>query len=221
MSTVLEKPKSPFAEAEAQRLPTLFCIGYVSQVGDAKVSESGKYILQNLVVSPLGPGRMAFVRIMYRPEWLKPGFDPKSFKTLKDGSGMEFVYRSNIAGHDSVSNLKGLSGSDERFADLGARLQNLSDVNPDTVKKVLTDFFTVEEGEAPFAIGYDLRQGKDDTGEVNDKGKKIKVLNNRYEVGSWWFVTDKTKAAKRKQANKSPENYKVAFEDADGEASPF
>jgi hypothetical protein len=218
--------KSPFVEALVAKKPILLCIGYVDEVGECKESESGQYLVQKIHIAPVGPGRGAYPNFLFRPEWLRPGYDPKSLSSVKGGDKMLFVYRNNIAGYKSTSVLKGLSGSEERYAELASRLQGLATVDPESVQATLKSFLVDEVQEDPVLIGYDLVQGKDDTGETDDKGKKIKVLNDRYEVGDWWFATEENKKKKRAAAAASAKNLKegerprvlVAFEEED---APF
>jgi hypothetical protein len=200
-----------FIEADVPRMASLACLGYVGDVGDPKLSASGVYVIQPISVIAYQAGRNVTFRLMYRPEWLVPGFDPASFKESAKAAvdedekkvfrGMEFVFRNHIAGKSSVSALKGLSGSEEAYVTLSNLLLTAS--NPDNmedIREVLRGFFLGENDGAE--VGYILNQARDKTEEVTEQGKAVYSLRNTYEVGSWFLPTDAEIARLKKRAER-------------------
>lgn len=210
-----------FVAAEAAKLPKLVCVGRVADVLDAKVSESQKYIVQPIQIEALGSGRNYRANFLYRPEQLRPGFNPKSYKAEMEAADAESVitvYRRNILAEDSgksqPSLLRGLSGSDEVFGTLAHRLLSLPEVTLEGVTEVLRETL-VEEG-ADTVFGYVLKQARTKTNEIGDNGKFIYTLDNKYDLDTTFDYTEKALASWRKSAAKNPDGLKVCY---DGE--PF
>lgn len=226
-----------FASATVDKLPTIACVGYVDEVGEGKVSKSEVYINQPIKIRGNGANRSVTKYLLYRPEWLVPGFNPDTIKESGDGArGMLFVYQSNIIpgrGAKKISALQGLCGSEERFNELANRLLTASypetgdNATPEEtaaatsaliaqVRSILHQFLVVEGGEA-VPVGYQMIQEKEDTGDVDEKGKKVKVATERYTLGDFFYPTEQKLKNLRSFAQHQPGKMRVAFD----EVTPF
>jgi len=195
--------------AQADIKPRLYCVGTITDVKEAKPTESQTYINQSFGITGEGASPNFNVMLLYRPEWLKPGFNPKT--DLPD-SKTQFVFGRNISKHGNVSILQGLTGQEEAAAELEDLLLSLppdSDGDPtvEDISKVLNKFF-----EKTRTIGYVLKQKTSVTGDLDDKGKPVRVLENGYEIDNLFFPTaDKLKALK-KSAEKSDGKSRAMYE---------
>ena len=171
------------ATEEARLLPKYACIGFIEAVGTAKVSKSGTYIYQPFTLGATQAGVKSFAGLCYRPEWLRPGFDPESLKAEPEGNTLFTVYKMNIAGSNSLSALAGFAGSEENFNQLAANIQSGIDGLDDsevmaTVENILREFVNETNQE----VGYYSVQKK----EKGADGKKVPVPGNR-EIGGWFY----------------------------------
>lgn len=212
-ATAVNEEFNGFREAEASEKPTLLCVGTVGEVEDAHISKSEDYVVQPIKIEALDAGRNQTLYLLYRPEWLTRSFNPASMKD--EHPGPFFVYGKNIATKDGYSNLRGLAGSQEAFVSLAKQLigitANDEGPNMEAVTKVLRDFFAANvdaEGNSR-KIGYELRQQQTKTDEVDEDGKAIYLRENRYEVKSYFDVTEKGLATAKRRAERS--NGKVKF----------
>ena len=220
-----------FQEASAADMPRRVCVGTVGEVGEPHPSKNeknpGRYIVQPISIDPMGSGTAITVYFLYRPEWLQPGFNPRSIadqfddspEGKKDAEGVLSVYRSNIAGKGSISTLRGLCGSEEAFTKLAHRLLSLEDTsNMEAVADVLRTFFS--EDNQGVMIGYVLQQQSTKTDEVDpDTGKNVYVKENRYQIArknGWFEYSEKAIERYKKAAEKSQGRMLVTY---DGE--PF
>jgi len=215
MSTAVEGLLS-FREAAAADMPKLVCVGYVDAVGDGKVSESGKYIVQPISLAAYGAGRRARVNFLYRPEWIVPAFDPNTIAEMVDddeeAKKILSVYRRNINGRGSISTLRGLAGSDVGFERLSHRILSLPDASIEGVQMVLTEFFEERQQSGSPEIGYVLKQQATRTDQIDEEsGKAIWIKENRYEVDSFFDVNDKALAKWTKAAAKSQGKIRVTY----------
>lgn len=212
--------QSGFKTPEAKPRPTLFCIGYVGEVGDGHLSSSEKSLVNQINIEAVDAGTPIRAYFCYRPEWLVPGFDPAVYKDVEDGASAIFSYEKNIVSGESNSLLRGLAGSQEAFEKLATALQALpvepGDDGPslEAVDGVLRSFFenNTEADGSPKRIGYTLVQQTSDTGETDENGKKIYRREPYYKISSYWDVTEKNIKAKVKMATKEPDKKKVTFE---------
>lgn len=213
MSTNSTQTRMSFRGAAAADLPKLICVGRVSDVKDGFVSESGKYVVQPIMIDAFGGGRSIKINFLYRPEWLRPGFDPASILESMDDADeakkVHSVYRMHIEGPErSVSTLRGIAGSEEGFGVLSDALLSLPEVTLEAVTTVIRDY--VENN--PVQIGYELKQKTAKTGETDEAGKAIYRKENGYDIDTYWEVTDKNIKAKQKVAGKADGRIKMCFD---------
>lgn len=210
MSTSTQTSFAGFQEAAVQKIPSLAVIGKVSEVQDGKLSQSANYVVQPVKLEGSGAGRNATVFLLYRPEWLRAGFDPSSLEQYGDeGRSMTHVYRRNIAVKGGISTLKGLAGSDEGFGTLASQIIGLADNSIANVQNVLREFLTVTNEQVQ--IGYVLKQRKDKAGE-DDNGKTIYELANGYEVGEFFFVNAENIKKLKQRAARSKGEFVLTFD---------
>lgn len=224
MSTETQQTTLGFAEAPVIKMPRLACIGKVSEVGEGKESSSGMYNVQPIKVRPVGPGKPITIQLLYRPEWLTVGFEPKSIldygideETGKDvGKSMYYVYRMHVnrPGNEErsygVCHLKGLSGSDEGYAQLVHNLLSTEDKSVFSMQEVMREFFTVTNEN--MNVGYILQQKTQKTTDP-DSGKTVYVLDSGYEIGGWFRVdADSVKRVKLRAERAKDDSFKIAFD---------
>lgn len=219
MSANSSQTSMTFKDAPAQDLPKLIQLCRVSEVMEGKVSSSEKYIVQPVQLDAIGAGRSVRVNLLYRPEWLRPGFDPQSIaETIddeKEASSVLFVYRKNIAESGGISVLRGLAGSDEAFDRLANQLLSQEEVTIEGTTTILREFLIPEDGEQTL-IGVELRQKSDKTGDVNpDTGKNIYIKTSGYDIDSFYDATEKNIKSKRKFAEKSNGRARMTFTEDD------
>lgn len=223
--------KTVFNEASAGKKPTLVCTGYVSKVDETHPAKSGNYNVTPIHINGIGASLNTTVYLLTRPEWFevdgdgRPSFKPNDLAKVEGGNAMLFVYRKNIAGRGTVSNLLGIAGNQERYEDLANTLLTTDGVNEDdgaVVTHVLTDKLVAKEGTEAFKVGYVLQQQRTKTDEVNEEGKHEYLLENRYEIKDFFEITEEALKKYRKAAEKSakkaqetgvPVTFKTAFDD--------
>jgi hypothetical protein len=210
--------KLGFATVTVEKVPSLACVGKVVEVGEGKLSKAETYVVQPIIIRGNGANRQGRVNMLYRPEWFDPSFDPDSIKTDagEQAKGMVFVYQRNIVparGSKKLSVLQGLAGTPERFDDLSARLLGATyDENMITQVRNILNQFLVAEGE-DVQIGYKLVQATEDTGEFDEKGKKVKALKEGYEVGDFFYPIKAHLVGQRAYAKKNPDKLQIAFDE--------
>lgn len=229
--------KTVFNEASAGKKPTLVCTGYVSKVDETNPSKSGNYNVTPIHINGIGASLGTTIYLLTRPEWFevdgdgRPAFKPNDLDKVEGGKAMLFVYRKNIAGRGTVSNLQGLAGNQDRYEDLADALLTSDGITDednggDVITKVLTSKLVAAEGKEAFIIGYVLQQQRTKTDEVNEEGKHEYLLENKYEVKDFFEVTPEAlkkyrkaaeKSAKKAQETSTPITFKVCFD----EATPF
>lgn len=187
--TQTQNPVQTFAEPSNRKLPTLGCVGRVTEVGDVVVSKSEKYLVLPISIEPFGAGKKQTAYPCFRPEWLRAGFDPDTAlydpetaeELSEGGKSAHFVYEKNIRaprGASSVSTLRGLAGSDAAFDTLANALLTIPSGDLETeealtkfigdLTKTFKSFFRNNKGPdgQPRKFIYILVQQKTDTGEV-------------------------------------------------------
>lgn len=219
MPTQTQTEYQEFTPTEARPLPTLICVGRVTDVGDAKVSASQNYIVQPISLEACDTGRNIKVYWLYRPEWLDYAFNPANMLKQEGGKAAHFVYGKNIASRDNLSVLRGLSGSKEVYGKVCAALVALPKAG-DTGGPSMEDVTNVlrEHLVSDTLVGYILEQQLSDTGEVDEDGKKIKIRDNRYQVASYWDVNAAACKRMEEKAERSGGDVKYTF---DGNNIPF
>ena len=186
---------------ESAPKPTLVCVGTVGEVEEGYLSpKSEKYIVQPISIDALEGGRNTKVFLLYRPEWFVKGFKPKTLEDVDGrGKGLHWVYANHIRNDDKMSFLRGLTGSNEAFKILMNDLVSLP-LDEETQLPLISDitgifqeFFSsnIDSTGQPVKIGYVLEQQRAKTGEVDDNGKDIYRLENRYQVKSFFDPTTK------------------------------
>lgn len=228
-STIDKQDEAYFPpEASAQRLPTLLCLGFVSEVGEAAISKSEYYVTVPVSISGLEAGRSTKTYFSTIPEWLTKGFNPATLDTRKKadgGNGTAFVYSKNIAGKNGLSLLQGVSGSKEKFGQLFGQLVRLpipeGTDGPalEDIGETLKNFLLGNVGTdgEPQKFIYELKQQATDSGEVGEDGKKIWVLENRYNVQAYYEFNEANVKKQYARCAKDPERFKFTF----SEGVPF
>lgn len=177
------------AQEDAKLLPRLNCLGYIGSVGEAKISQSGVFVVQPITIEGVQGGKKGFVNFLYRPEFLRPGFNPTSLKAEENGMSLWYVYKMHIAGTNSLSTLAGIAGTEENFNQLAAKIQSaiegIEDVDvPPVVQGILQEFATEVNPE----IGFFSSQKMEATGNKTDKGTKEKrPVAGQREVSGYFY----------------------------------
>ncbi len=204
MSNTVQETFTGFASTfeETRELPRLNCIGRVTSVGEGKVSANGTYVVQPLTIegTEAAPSK-SFVNLLYRPEWLVEGFDPRSL----EGDGTSgIVYKMHIGGArdknsgkiTQVSTIAGIAGSEDNFNQLAGKIFSATKGQDFSTAEKLADFITVVSGvisefvnETAPEVGFYSSQKKKETGEVDASGRKVKVADpGKREVSGYFFV---------------------------------
>jgi hypothetical protein len=211
-----------FAKASVRKKPTVACIGYVSDIGEAKptrVNEYGfNYIMIPIQLAGYGASLPIKVNFMFRPEWLQPGFDPESLHELEHGSTLYSQYSRHInqAG-GGISTLFGLVGADdEKFNQLAEALQEVApeaESDPEIVANVLREKLVDEElGKL---VGYVLSQQKEKSVDP-ETGKVTYLLTPYYQVDSFFVPDEKGRARQIRRAEKTTDgSFRVYFAEED------
>lgn len=218
MSTTMTETYA-FPKAEARPKPTLICVGNVGEISDGYISgKSGiDYVVIPIAIDPLDGGKRTKVYFTHRPEWLTNSFKPYLLK--KDSPSAYFVYSKNIAAEEEFSLLRGLAGNEDAFKKLADTLLRLpvdpevGGPNPGVTTEALREFFAnnVDATGQSRKVGYELKQQRTFTGDTDEDGKKIYVLENRYNVNSFWDVTEKGIKKATNRANTSNGDVVMTF----------
>lgn len=238
MSETKQKRERLFAAADADKMPTLVCVGYVFHIGEGHPSKSGVYNVNPVEIQPYGGGRETKFQFLSRPEWFaldgegRPAFRPKDLKNAEGGKSMTFVYKKMINGRNEMSALEGLAGNAERLGLLEETLVDTPGLDGDESATVLEGIFNdvliAKDGEDAVEIGYILKQQRVKTDEVDENGKAVYILDKGYELANFWEVTSKNKKKYRDIAEKSAArnkakgeaiSFKVCFDE--GVSAPF
>ena len=208
-----------FAKTSAQKKPSLACIGRVIDVGEAAATKSGDYYLVPIEIEGYGAARSTKTNFMFRGDWFGSKFNPESLLKIDGGSSLYFVFGKNIDQNGSTSVLRGIAGKSENFDKLAGELQALpgvedGEIDPvqvsDTLRRVLVD-----EGLGNL-VGYVLSQKKEDTGEVDENGNRIKILTPYYEIKEFAEPTQKWRDRQKKRAAANTDNsFRVTFTEDD------
>lgn len=210
-----------FGSISAPKLPKMACIGTVANVADTKASASGNYNVTNISIEPRGGGYKTQFALLTRPDWVIPGFNPDV--ALDGNEGAKFVYKTNIQNYSNAgpSRLLGIAGSEEAadrmVDDIFASVTTQKDPESgEEISLVPDDKLTaaIRKHSANATIGYILVQKMEDTGEVDEEGKKVKVRTPNYELGELFYPSEKALQKYRKLAKDRPEDWRVAFDEA-------
>ena len=208
---------SLFKAPQAPKLPKIACIGTVTAIAETKASASGQYNVTNITIEPIGGGINARLSLLTRPEWLAPNYNPDV--ALDGQKGPKFVYSTNIAGPSGapIGRLLGLAGSEEAADTLAqkifAAVSTTKDEDGNDVSYVpdakLDEVLQTLVGTT---VGYVMTQKLEQTEEVDEAGKKIRVRTNNYEFGEFFYPTEKALAKYRKLATEKSEDWRVGFD---------
>lgn len=202
---------SDFSASAVQAKPQVACIGTVSEISEPRLTEKGIYWLSTVKFSGTRGSQNMTTNFMFEAEWFEPGFNSAS---LADDRSKDFVFSKNINKTGEVSLLTALCGGTEDHrrafrAELNAaRAQNGSPLTPEQIVGALKAFVENHQEE----VGYILKQATQDTGDVDSNGKKIKVLLDKYEIGSYFEVSDEIVTAQEKRALKSAGKFLVGYQ---------
>jgi len=207
----------------AEDLPTLACVGIVTDITPPKLTESGVY--HNCRVSiegTRGASRKITTNLLFREEWFSADFDPRSLKLAtfpgvaeeeqeRMRRGLVLTY-SRLFGRDrELGQIAGLCGSSERYDQLGSLFLDEQSVDAQRIYEILRNF--VVSPDSP-EIGYLLKQAT----EVVD-GERVK--RESYEASGWFWPSDPAhidRLAKRAQRalkeSPSAPSFVLAFEEA-------
>jgi hypothetical protein len=223
-----------FNKPQAEEKPARANIGYVKEIGEGRVTNSGDYMFVKYDIGGYGASENIKGIFMFRPEWLVEGFNPGSLEKLDGGKAFERQYRNHVSSDESLSTLQGLCGGKEELHDeladrifslgidpnipevvndteeeLQAR-QEACNVILDAVRTCLQQFLVDEKnGER---VGYTTGHQYKKTDEVDEEGKAIYVRQRWREVKSW-FDPDDERAVKSllKRASKSEGKFVISF----------
>lgn len=215
----------PVPVMKTPRIPTLACIGYVSEVGQPKETEDkgdGKpnYYMVPVTIAPFESGRKKVVNFMFRPEWFAVGFDPN--KDLKDAwgdkaSGPVFICRRLFGTNSALGQIQGLAGG----------TTEAGDALYDLIQKALAETGDGDVGGAVRDVLRDNLVSTEDDGRVigyivSQQSKRVKdegsgewetIYTDQTEVSGYWQVTEEGKAQMVKRAKKTKDGmFRVTWE---------
>lgn len=206
-----------FNNTTAPKLPRLVCVGVVNEIEATHVSDSGNYNVTKVKLSGLQGSRDFTFTLLTRPEWLTNGYNPD--KEMEGDNGATFVYSKNIAPPigRGIGILEGLAGNEDNASkmidQLFASAKTLGEA-PDVYQGV--DDADLDAVLQKFAIGktvgYVLKQKQEETGELDEKGKKIRINTANYEMDQLFSPTKEALERFKKTAAKKSDDWKIAFE---------
>lgn len=217
VTTTVRTERRGFKKMQAPILPTLYCVGTIGKVNDAKISKSGNYATIGIEIMAKGAGKNHSVWFTFHPGWLNYEFDANDLEG-REGSP-DLVYRSNVVAETGLSTLQGLAGSEENFFDLCESLSNIEfdesfteDQQKEYLKKVTAVFKKFQKEVNPL-IGYTLSQKNEKIG-VDPDGKGVYQRTRFYDI-FFWYPTDEKIEEMEEKAVKSAEKYNEAKEKND------
>lgn len=209
-----------FQAASAPKLPNIACVGTVAAIADTKVSSGGTYNVTGIAIEPRGGGYGAKFSFLSRPEWFSPTFNPD--EEFEGNNSASFVYTRNIQGPpgSGVSILMGLPGSEDRAGKMVDEIFSSGETQKDEDGNVVAfladaklDALIRKYAEGSI-VGYVLKQKMEDTGEVDEKNKKIRIRTANYELDRLFYADEASLKRYRKLATDRPEDWKVGFDEA-------
>lgn len=217
------QPDNDFGAAKVQEKPQVACTGMVnpSDISEPKETQSGVYYLSTVKFSGTRGSQSMTTNFMFQPEWFEPNFNPESLNgKIDDGNGGEkndgryFVFGKNINKTGEISVLTALCGGtdDHRRAFRGelnaARTANNAPLSAEQIIGVLKQFVEAHQEE----VGYILKQATEETGNLTANGRKERRLLDKYEIGTFFEVTDEIVTAQEKRALKSAGKFLVGYQ---------
>ena len=222
-----------FAKPEAAPKPTTANFGRVAEILEPRLTEQKynddgspkpRYINQEIRIEGYGASDSLRVYLLYRQEWLTPGFRPNELKKCQNGEGLFRMYGQNIAMRENdkgdVSNLQGLVGCDpKKFDELAGAILNLPQIpldeeqtvfgpSTDDVKAVLQHYL-IDEGYGSKLI-YTIRQRKEKSDQIDPETGRPVWENTKYTELERWYPAvgeafEKTLKRLTKRAEKAAE----------------
>jgi hypothetical protein len=193
-----------FAKTSAKDRPNLVCLGNV-EFKEIRTSASGVYLMAEYKIKATD-GFDTYDRLLFRPEWLSPRFKPSSLKS-------QFVYSNNIGGSDGhLSKLQGICGSPEAFAAIEQAQERIFATEEPTEETASQFMESVFSQNAGARVGYVLKQVSEDAG-TDDNGKKIRIKLDKYELGEFFYVTDKKLNKFRDMAERNPDKWQCGYDE--------
>ena len=182
--------------------PTLFCLGKVAAVGEAKMKPETGNVSVRVDIAPLGSAPKSTFWVLL--------FDGVfSDEKFADNSKLDRNYKANIAqgypksvkplkryypGQNSVNQYVGLGKLDGLFNDdavLAGHVQNIREAylsgENDSYLGAIDAMMTETIGRK---VGYILKQRFEETDELNEKGYPVKVPGEYYELSGFFPPSD-------------------------------
>lgn len=212
----------PVPLMKTPRIPTLACIGYVSEVGQMKETEDkgdGKpnYCMIPITLTPFEGGKKKVVNFLFRPEWFVPDFDPN--KDIKEqwgdqANGPLFVYRRSFGTNSTIGVLTGIAGGSQQAGDAlydAIQVATGNGTHPEDVVDILRDNIIGDGEEDGKILGYIVSQQSRRVKNDNDQWET--VYTDQTEVSGFWEVTEKAKAEMEKRARRQKDGlFRVTWE---------
>jgi hypothetical protein len=207
--------KTPNADV----LPTLACVGCVSQIELPKKSqtEGSPYFSMRVHLKGYGLSKDAKFSLVYDPTTLSPDFNVNN---------ANFVYKKNIKAADAVSALIGLFGPDAKAVEANFDTFMSETVTDYTdgilVGTAIRDYLLTACGSQP--VGYILKQQKQKTGgriviETRSGEREVdeKIRTPYYEVDSFFTLSQRAVKSLLGREARASEDYpfEVAFNPED------
>jgi len=157
-------------------LPDLACVGMVSKVGAAYLSEKGRYHVLPIEVKGKSGGRDATFFFLFQPRWFSKDFEPSSLMAEDPKGSLYGSYRRMCNDEDRVSVLEAIAG--ENFSALCEKFDEIGDPTEKDIENVLREFLNGND------CGYIMQQriDKDDAGN--------KHLTEQYNIQRFFPLTD-------------------------------
>ncbi|CAB4142509.1 hypothetical protein UFOVP434_15 [uncultured Caudovirales phage] len=222
-----------FAKMEAKAMPTQVNAAKISEVGPIAPSKSGGvYLVCPIKVDAYDSGRGETFYFCFRPEWFTSQFQEEVLQAeslekyfqethgedVYEKNGVEknvatsfsFVYTSNIANGDNNSLLQCLFPDSDEFDAFTEKLLqlNIDAAEPDL--EALTKFLS--EQLLDRKIGFVQKQAQIKTDRVNENGKPIYMKDNKYNVSSYFPITEAKVKSWVKSAKNSKSGLRLTFD---------
>lgn len=193
-----------FESAVAQDLPTLFCTGVVSEIDDPYFkAESGNWVSKITITG----SRDANTWLVFQPDWFTPGFKVASLQSKPETMR---AYGRNIYHTDQMTTLFGLmGGSKEKLSAFSAYRDSAykgKDFTPEEIIQLLRDFLAENGSDVYYSMTQQVDRG------VDENGEKTAVKRERYQLGRFFAVTDRTLSYFNEKATNEPDRFRVTFE---------
>lgn len=188
---------------DGQLKPTMFCIGTVASVDQAKISEKG-YLSAKVNLLPVGTGRKAMTWVVIGPNFLNASFKPQGFQATMYAENINrhtgkdlyhgFAPGTNPRGqYVGLALLPGLCGSKDVWDEFATKLEQISiDNDHQFSDEFLESFDELMQTLVGNKVGYVLKQQWEASDELNEKGFPVKVPGQFMEVAGMFYLDDET-----------------------------